>query len=278
MLDLRVAQTGRPTLFPTPACPPLPTPTTLSLPFAARCGPPLSRLVMPDYTPHHYTRSCPLSRLVYTRHQLLAVRDRPSPLDPSLNVTLRRLRIGQDLPHCRTARGGRRKRRLIPTVNNIIHPSHHSRHSRSVNPHNLIQVPLAPRTQTTNTTHVSLTVFNAQSLGNSCKKKRSAVNDFIISNSIDILCVTETWFKESGDEPKLQDLAPAGYTPMSFPRPTTTCGGGIAFVISDKLLPYCSFNTSFSFQHRTFELVHLKVSLPSSPVTNIFGISRPVPQ
>jgi hypothetical protein len=126
-------------------------------------------------------------------------------------------------------------------------------------------------------TNIRLSVFNAQSLGATCKKKRSAVNDFILFNDIDILCVTETWFKESGDEPKLRDLAPAGYTTKSFPRPTTTCGGGIAFVISDRLLPYCSFDFSFAFQHQTFELVHLKLSLPGSPVTNIFGIYRPVP-
>ena len=248
----------------------LPPSPNLSHSAAVCSGPP----------PPHSPLPHPVNRTItYTREQLLAARDRPSPLDPSLNVTLRRLRIGRDLPHCRTARGGRRKRRAIPTVSvhNFPHLSHRSRHNhtRSVNHGNLIHVSMAPRIQTT--TNILLTVFNAQSLGTTCQKKRSAVNEFILSNDIDILCVTETWFKESGDEPKLRDLAPAGYTTKSFPRSTTTCGGGIAFVISDKLLPYCSFVSSFAFQHRTFELVHLKLSLPSSPITNIFGIYRPVP-
>ncbi|KAL8591391.1 hypothetical protein ACOMHN_022198 [Nucella lapillus] len=117
---------------------------------------------------------------------------------------------------------------------------------------------------------VKIRLYDLLSLGATCKSKRSAVNDFILSNDIDILCVTETWFKESGDEPKLRDLAPAGYTTKSFPRLTTTCGGGIAFVITDKLLHYCSFDSTFVFQHQTFELVHLKLSLPCSPVTNFF--------
>ena len=177
----------------------------------------------------------------------------------------------------RGTRGGRNKRRQISVVH--INSSHaHTMirsHQRGVNSSNLTFIPIAPSTRKPEC--LLITVFNAQSLGNSCKRKRSAINDFILSNHIDILCVTETWFRETGDEPKLRDLAPAGYTTMSYPRPTTTCGGGIAFVVSDKLLPHCSFVSSFPFEHLTFELVHLKLVLPSSPVTNIFGIYRPVP-
>ena len=233
----------------------------------------------------------------YTRDQLLNIRPRAAVLDSDLRSHLSSLQIGLHLSTRRGKRGGTRKQRKIETVGGFGRPKLTASPPFSTVPpcktnsapplcrtaqgggirkqRNLISVPRAPHPVTA--TNISLAVFNAQSLGPTCKKKRSAVNDFIVSNNIDIFCATETWFKEKGDEPKLQDLAPAYYTPFSFPRPTTTCGGGIAFVVSDRLLPYCTFNSSFVFHHTTFELVHLKLSLPCSPVTNIFGMYRPVP-
>ena len=258
----------------------LPT-TTIHRPLYCLQRPDLSRdLSSPVYLSH----CAPPVRLKYGRTQLLAVSS--ARLKPDVIARLRSLQIGTCLPR---KRRGRHRGKQIPdselrqgwTIPTLTGKTFHYRYppqnkrSTSVNHDNLILIPCV-KNESNNST-ITLTLFNAQSLGQSCKKKRSAINDFIISNDIDIFCATESWFKESGDEPKLRDLSPDGYTPFSFPRPTSTCGGGIAFVISDRLVPYCDFQSSFSFIHTNFELAKLKLCIPNSPITNIFALYRPVP-
>jgi hypothetical protein len=145
--------------------------------------------------------------------------------------------------------------------------------SRTVDFDNLIRVPIA-RMDSVHSTAVSVALFNAQSVGP--REKRSAINEFILKNGTDILCLTETWLREAGDEAKCRDLAPPGHTTTSFPRFTTTCGRGLAFVVSDKLLPHCTFTKDFNFSHTTFELAQLSLSLGQSHV-HIFCLYRPPP-
>ena len=236
----------------------------------------------------HLPDACalPRVRLKYSRTELLSVS--PAALTSDLTTRLRSLKIGRCLPRKRRSRHHRRKQTLklqdlcqqsrpIPTTGNIFRRfSTKSNLCNSINHENLIYIPLtSDDSVNTQNCNISLALFNAQSVGSTCKRKRSAINDYILSENVDILCVTETWLKESGDEPKLLDLSPPGYTPFSFPRPTTTCGGGIAFVILDRLSPHCEFNFSFAFNHCTFELVHLKLCPPNSPVINIFSLYRP---
>ena len=57
--------------------------------------------------------------------------------------------------------------------------------------------------------------FNPRSVGQA--EKRTAINDFILDNAVDIFCVTESWYP-GGDEAKCADLAPPGYKTLSFPR------------------------------------------------------------
>ena len=90
------------------------------------------------------------------------------------------------------------------------------------------------------------------------KAKRSAINDFIVDNAVDVLCLTETWLLPSGDEATCSDLSPLGYRILSFPRPSR--GGGIAFVVADSLAPFLSVTTDFSFPHSSLELSQLPVS------------------
>ena len=177
----------------------------------------------------------------YTHSQLLSLSSNPTILPPTTLARITELGLDMALPcvgtetssemtstlrpglsSCklykrtrRGTRGGRNKRRHISVVHINSSYAHTTirRHQPGVNVSNLTIVPIAPSTRKPQ--NILLTVFNAQSLGNSCKRKRSAINDFILSNHIDILCVTETWFRETGDEPKLRDLAPAGYTTMS---------------------------------------------------------------
>ena len=59
-------------------------------------------------------------------------------------------------------------------------------------------------------------LFNAQSVGNS--KKRSEIFNFISDYDVDVMLLTETWLRESGDDAKCKDLTPSGHKLFSFPR------------------------------------------------------------
>ena len=122
---------------------------------------------------------------------------------------------------------------------------------------NLISVPLSSdRPSTEKTRKVTVTVFNARSVGE--KSKRSDISDFIVDNDVHVLFLTETWLLPSGDDAKCSDLSPPGYRTLSFPCPSR--GGGIAFVVADSLAPFLSVTTDFSFPHSSLELSQLPVS------------------
>lgn len=163
-------------------------------------------------TPLEYTSTVypplPSPTYVYTREQLLSVK--PSPLDPVLTSRLL------------TKRTSHRS----PTVSRTK--------ASGVDFTNLISVPFS-----------SDRPFNAQSVGEKCK--RSAINDFIIDNEVDVLCLTETWLLPRGDEAKCSDLSPPGYKTWSFPRASR--GGGVAFVVAEPLAPYLSVTADFNCSH-----------------------------
>ncbi|XP_070212567.1 uncharacterized protein [Littorina saxatilis] len=214
----------------------------------------------------------PPSRLTYTRDQLLSLP--PATLDPSVADDIRGAGIGYHLPHIRTHRAGRRKQRGISVVCGSVRGLSDCGERSGVNFDNLIRVPIVACFDTVPSADLCVTSFNAQSVGR--KEKRSAINEYILSNDVDIMCVTETWLREAGDEAKCRDLAPPGYTTSSFPRSTATRGGGIAFVVSDKLRPHIKLTSDFPFSHSTFELAQLTLSFQQR-VVNILTVYRPPP-
>ena len=69
---------------------------------------------------------------------------------------------------------------------------------------------------------------------------RSGEDPTSLDNNIDIMLLTETWLRPAGDEAKIADLAPPGYSVPSFPRSSgrpSVKGEGIAFVLRDSLKP-----------------------------------------
>ena len=105
------------------------------------------------------------------------------------------------------------------------------------------------------------------------------VSEFILDNDIDVMQITETWFRDTGDEAKCADLTPPGYTSFSFPRPSTTgakTGGGIVVIVRDNLAPKCSFNTTFPFPHTSFEVVSMTLGMNTQKV-NMVCVYRPPP-
>ena len=120
-------------------------------------------------------------------------------------------------------------------------------------------------------------LFNARSVGTS--RRRSDISTFMLENNIDIMLLTETWLRPAGDEAKIADLAPPGYSVLSFPRSSggpSVKGGGIAFVLRDSLKPHVSSTSSSPAQHPCFEAARLTLTY-NKQLTNFFYIYHPPP-
>ena len=119
----------------------------------------------------------------------------------------------------------------------------------------LLHIPLSS-SSAENTLLVCL--FNARSVSTS--RRRSDISTFIQDNNIDIMLLTETWLCPAGDEAKITNLAPPGYSVLSFPCSAGGSGAkgrGIAFVIRDSLKPHVATTSSFPIQHPCFETAQL---------------------
>ncbi|KAL8602013.1 hypothetical protein ACOMHN_008504 [Nucella lapillus] len=162
----------------------------------------------------------------YTRDQLLACKQTNAHLNPSVINRLKELSIGYRLPRHRSCRGGTRKRRQIPVVvsqrrsqdNTLFLPDcvpcttptlpsspdvslcSTARPSRA-NLQNLIKVPLQSSDLPN---QLCVCLFNAKSVG--VARKRTAIADFLADHDVDVMVLTETWLRESGDESKIADL------------------------------------------------------------------------
>ena len=101
------------------------------------------------------------------------------------------------------------------------------------------------------------------------------------------MLLTETWLRPAGDEAKIADLAPPGYSVLSFLSSTGgrgwggggesgAKGGGIAFVIRDSLKPHVSTTSSFPVQHPCLETSQLTLTY-NEQLTNLFCVYRPPP-
>ena len=63
----------------------------------------------------------------------------------------------------------------------------------------------------------------------SCKNKTLEINEIIKETNSDIIFITETWLKETGDEPIIEELVPAGYKVKKRCRKIRK-GGGVALI------------------------------------------------
>ena len=221
--------------------------------------------------------------LQYSRDQLLYVP--PSGLDATALSNIRQLGIGYRLPKTRTHRAGRRKQNAIRTIVNsrsdtlftpspTTLPNCTATTGRSDNTRhiNLISVSLQPDVQPTNTTGFRIALFNAQSVGSS--EKCAEISTFVTDTRIDLFFITETWLNHRDDEAKIAELAPSGYSARSFPRRSR--GGGLAVVFRDTLSTNLTFKTKFDFDHSSFELIQVSVTLQTSDL-HFMCMYRPPP-
>ena len=216
----------------------------------------------------------------YTRRKLVSLNVDINPPSSEVCSYLKHLGIHSHIPLCprrkqfRKYRAGRHiainRFRTIEVVCNSFRTACGSV-SRSVNVTNLINIcPLSViRNEAKNFT---VGLFNAQSV---CQpEKRVSICDFICDAGVDIFFITETWLSSSGDEARCIDLAPCGYDVKSFPR--LSRGGGLAVVARNTISLSLEFTSSFTFDHSSFELVMVTLSL-SNRSTHFFCIYRPPP-
>ena len=222
--------------------------------------------------------------LQYSRHQLLPVP--PSGLDATAQSTIRQLGIGYGLPKMRTHRAGRRKQNPIriidnsrsdninasSTQTNFTHPNSTATGRSDNHRHrDLISVSLQPDSQSSNA-GFRIALFNAQSVGSS--EKREEISTFVSDSGIDLLFITETWLNPRGDEAKIAEFAPSGYSARSFPRRSR--GGGLAVIFRDTLATNLTYKTKFDFDHTSFELIQVSVTLQTSAL-HFMCMYRPPP-
>ena len=150
--------------------------------------------------------------------------------------------------------------------------SSHTSHSHRPCPSNVRNLITVKCVDSADPVRFSFAFFNAQSAGK--KEKRTEIAEFVMDQKLDFVFIAETWFKPTGDEPKVADLAPAGYRAFSFPR--SSRGGGIAAIYNERFANVVTFLSNFSFDHSSLELLQTTVTLPHRTL-HFFSIYRPPP-
>ncbi|KAM5145518.1 uncharacterized protein ACMZJ9_012859 [Mantella aurantiaca] len=111
-----------------------------------------------------------------------------------------------------------------PLPSNILPHTHHlSASGCSRNTHALISIPLLPRTSPP----LSCALWNARSICN----KLTSVHDLFISNSLNLLAITETWIQDS-DTASSAALCHGGLHWTHSPRSSGQKGGGVGILLS----------------------------------------------
>ncbi|GFS01224.1 reverse transcriptase-like protein [Elysia marginata] len=166
----------------------------------------------------------------------------------------------------RGKRGGARKARGIKVIcNTRINANSNSPNSVGANINNFSHFCCVDRHK-----YLKIGLLNTRS----CRNKTYEIQDIILEEELDILCLTETWLSEAGDENIIADLTPPGFSTRSFTR-TVRRGGGVAFVYRSNLTSVVA-KEYLATPYKTFEAASFSFSSGSSHM-NITLIYRPPP-
>ena len=92
-------------------------------------------------------------------------------------------------------------------------------------------VSLNPGPVSSGASKVKMGTLNVRSI----RLKSASLTDLIISKSIDILSLTETWLEPAETESCLADLTPPGYIFKHTPRISKKKGGGVGFMVTNQM-------------------------------------------
>jgi hypothetical protein len=89
----------------------------------------------------------------------------------------------------------------IPTL--ITNRPPKTLNTRTIEYQNFVRIPKA----TKRNKHLTLCTLNSRSV----KNKTTSINDFIVSNHVNLLAITETWFGSEIDKIVVAEMIPSGY-------------------------------------------------------------------
>jgi hypothetical protein len=130
------------------------------------------------------------------------------------------------------------------------------RAGNSCKKHHLSTAPQPPHHQKK---HMNVSHWNAQSIRN----KTDTLNDIILRDDLDVICLTESWLKPD-DQVVRGDMCPPGYSVISSPRNSESYGGGIAVVFKSQLdlqLFTDDLSPTSTFQHVIVRSKHFNINL-----------------
>ncbi len=190
----------------------------------------------------------PTMSISYTKDQLLSLR-RPivsgTRLPPAVLRNIRQAGISNTKPTSRGKRGGSRKQRKSKVSTDqhqvtspVVTPLKH------FNSQNQVKIKL------------KAALWNAQSARN----KTLQISDTIVEDDLDILFLTETWLKQTGDESTILDMLPNGYKIYHIPRPSGK-GGGVAMIVRKNIhVDSCTP----SLELPSFEMIEIVITAGSN--------------
>ena len=88
----------------------------------------------------------------------------------------------------------------------------------------------------------------------SLRNKTSAFSDFVLSNDLDIVGVTETWLRPSDTQGLMDEITPAGFQLHQVPRENKKGGGVAVLVRNDIDSVRCQIDRRETFEHITIQL------------------------
>ena len=188
-------------------------------------------------------------------------------IDSSVLNTLRKHNICTSRKTKRGSRGGKRRIPVIISPRHdyipcagVINKKKLTHIDTSLIDNNLININTSHFTHEDENKYYRIGCINSQS----CRNKCIYLCDIIKDLDIDMLCVTESWLRETGDEPLLNEFTSIGYTTKSHPRQGRS-GGGILFVYRQadvKVSPVTCLKTSYtSFEVAAYKIIYTHLQL-----------------
>ena len=152
----------------------------------------------------------------------------------------------------------------------------HKKTASGVNINKLVQIPRSTEQNAHNASEIRFATWNARAVR--AKNKSASLCDYIISNQLDILAVTETWLTGSDKDNRviadIQNTLP-NYEIHHVNRKFRK-GGGLAMIVRDGLK--VTLNTTCDY--KSMEYMDVRISSDSTefhssiPLTQILQLSR----
>jgi exonuclease III len=210
----------------------------------------------------------------YSKDFLFSIRDTlpavPFLPQPVLSE-IRSLELNSVVPTKRGKRAGKHSQHpiAIHISNGSEKQDHHSTAGNTVDYRNLISVStkftvISPLKRNS----LYFCLLNARSVHN----KELQITDYIVSNNLNIVGITETWLgSDQYDQISVGNICPPGFTLLSSPR--LGRGGGVAILINSSIKHRLKSATS---KPKSFEYIEIELQTDGC-ATNLAVIYRPPP-